>query len=195
MHPSSNLKSPTFQSPHHTRPPHCHHPTRTSHASYVGHQHNIPYNLKGKPSSTHIQPWHDSSNFLLPIGMLSTVTNKFNRNLLPMPKIANAFHMHLTSRTKFSSIVTLEIHIWVNLLSLYKVLMRLSMYNNSKSMVPFSYRDHQLLLSASTFTNWCIFLNVTTDNTNVVPQSLWPTHTSIHDIKQNIQSPLPELMK
>jgi hypothetical protein len=114
---------------------------------------------------------------------------------LPMPKTANAFHMIFTSRTKFSSIVTLEIHIWVNLLSLYKVLMRLSMYNNSKSMVPFSYRDHQLLLSASTFTNWCIFLNVTTDNTNVVPQSLWPTHTSIHDIKQNIQSPLPELMK
>jgi hypothetical protein len=30
----------------------------------VGHQHNIPYNLKGKPSSTCIQPQHDSSNFL-----------------------------------------------------------------------------------------------------------------------------------
>jgi hypothetical protein len=29
--------------------------TRTSHASNVGHQHNIPYNLKGKPSSTCIQ--------------------------------------------------------------------------------------------------------------------------------------------
>jgi hypothetical protein len=39
-------------------------PTRTSHASYVGHQRNITYNLKGKPSSTCIQLLHDSSNFL-----------------------------------------------------------------------------------------------------------------------------------
>jgi hypothetical protein len=64
IHPSSNWKPPTFQSPHCSRPLHCCHPTRTSHASYVGHQHNIPYNLKSKASSTYIQPWHDSSNFL-----------------------------------------------------------------------------------------------------------------------------------
>ncbi len=32
--------------------------------AYVGHQHNIPYDLKSKPSSTCIQPQHDSSNFL-----------------------------------------------------------------------------------------------------------------------------------
>jgi hypothetical protein len=63
MHPSSNWKSPTFQSPHHSRPQHRIRPTRTSHASYVGHQHNIPYNLKGKPSSTCIQLQHDSSHF------------------------------------------------------------------------------------------------------------------------------------
>jgi hypothetical protein len=47
-----------------SRPQHHICPTRTSHASYVDHQHNIPYNLKGKPSSTCIQLWHDSSNFL-----------------------------------------------------------------------------------------------------------------------------------
>ena len=39
-------------------------PTGTSHACYVGHQYNIPYNLKGEPSSTCFQPWHDSSNVL-----------------------------------------------------------------------------------------------------------------------------------
>ncbi len=64
MHPSSNRKSPTFQSPHCSKPRHRICPTRTSHASYVGHQHNISYNLKGQPSSTSIQLWHDSSNFL-----------------------------------------------------------------------------------------------------------------------------------
>jgi hypothetical protein len=63
MNPSSNWKSPTFQSPHRSRPRHHICSTRSSHASYVGHQHNIPYNLKGNPSSTCIQPWHDSSNF------------------------------------------------------------------------------------------------------------------------------------
>ncbi len=50
--------------PHCSRPRHCLCPTRTSHACYVGHQYNIPYNLKGKPSSTCFQPWHDSSDFL-----------------------------------------------------------------------------------------------------------------------------------
>ncbi len=64
MHPSCNWKSLMFHTPCCSRP--CHHlcPTKTSHACYVGHQHNIPYNLKGKPSSTCFQPWHDSSNFL-----------------------------------------------------------------------------------------------------------------------------------
>jgi hypothetical protein len=46
--------------------------------------------------------------------------------------------MNFASTTKFSSVVTLEIHIWVNLLSLLKVLTRLLMYNNSQSMAPFS---------------------------------------------------------
>jgi hypothetical protein len=42
LHPSRNWKSPTFQSPHCLRPQHHICSTRTSHASYVGHQHNIP---------------------------------------------------------------------------------------------------------------------------------------------------------
>jgi hypothetical protein len=46
--------------------------------------------------------------------------------------------MNFASMTKFSSIVTLEIYIWVNSLSPLKVLTRLLMYNNSQSMVPFS---------------------------------------------------------
>jgi hypothetical protein len=36
-HPSSNRKSPMFQLPHHSRPRHHICPTRTPHASYVGH--------------------------------------------------------------------------------------------------------------------------------------------------------------
>jgi hypothetical protein len=39
-------------------------------------------------------------------------------------------------------------------------------------MVPFSYSDHQLLLSASTFADCCHLLNVTIEDANVVPQSL-----------------------
>jgi hypothetical protein len=96
MHPSSNWKSPTFQLPHHSRPWHCICPTRTAHASYVGHQHNIPYNLKGKPSQLNL---HSTMTWffqlpLPPIGMPSTVINKLNHNLLPMPKTANAFCMN-----------------------------------------------------------------------------------------------------
>jgi hypothetical protein len=45
-------------------------------------------------------------------------------------------------------------------------------YNNSQSMVPFSYSDHRLLLSMSTFANCCHFLNVTIEDANVIPQSL-----------------------
>jgi hypothetical protein len=101
-----------------------------------------------------------------------------------MPKTANAFCMNSASTTKFSSVMTFAIHIWVNLLSLHKVLTRLLMYNNSQSMVPFSYSDHQLLLSMSTFANYCHFLNVTIEDTNVIPviMTLWPIHISIHDI-------------
>jgi hypothetical protein len=73
---------------------------------------------------------------------------------------------------KFSSVVTLAIHIWVNSPSLLEVLSRLSMYNDSQSMVPFLYSDHRLLLSASTFADCCHFLNVTIEDVNVVPQSL-----------------------
>jgi hypothetical protein len=65
MHPSSNRKSLMVKSPHCSWP--CHHlwPTRIfQHACYVGHQDNIPYNLKGKPSSTCFQLQHYSSNFL-----------------------------------------------------------------------------------------------------------------------------------
>jgi hypothetical protein len=40
-------------------------------------------------------------------------------------------------------------------------------------MVPFLYSNHQLLLSASTFAYYCHFLNVTIEDANVVPQSLW----------------------
>jgi hypothetical protein len=40
-------------------------------------------------------------------------------------------------------------------------------------MVPFLYSDHRLLLSASTFADCCHFLNVTIEDANVVPQSLW----------------------
>jgi hypothetical protein len=84
-HPSSDQKSTTFQLPHHSRPLHCCCLTRTSHASYVSHQHNIPYNL--------IQLRHDFSNFVHHqlAGMPSTVTNKLNHNLLLMPKTANEF--------------------------------------------------------------------------------------------------------
>jgi hypothetical protein len=47
------------------------------------------------------------------------------------------------------------------------------MYNKSQSMVPFSCSDHQLLLSVSTFANCWHFLNITIEDTNVVPLSLW----------------------
>jgi hypothetical protein len=69
--------------------------------------------------------------------------------------------------------MTLAIHIWVNRPNLLKVLSRLLMSNNSQSMPPFLYSDHRLLLSASTFADCCPFLNVTIEDANVVPQSLW----------------------
>jgi hypothetical protein len=69
--------------------------------------------------------------------------------------------------------VTLAIHIWVNWPTLLKVPSKLSMYNNSQSMVPFLYSDHQLLLSTSTFADCCHFLNATIEDANVIPQSLW----------------------
>jgi hypothetical protein len=109
---------------------------------------------------------------LPPIGMPSTVANKLNHNLLLTPKTANAFHMNSASTTKFKSIMTLAIHIWANWPCLHKVLTTLSINNNSQSMVLFSYSDHQLLLSASTFADCCHFLNITIEDTNVVPQSL-----------------------
>jgi hypothetical protein len=89
--------------------------------------------------------------------------------------------------------VTLAIHIWVNWPSLLKVLSRLSTYNNSQSMVPFSYSDHRLLLSTSTFADCCHFLNITIEDANVIPQSLW--HNDLLTLRymtsqQNIQSPL-----
>jgi hypothetical protein len=52
-------------------------------------------------------------------------------------------------------------------------LQKLLTYKNSQSMVQFLYSDHRLLLSASTFANICHFLNVTIEDANVVPQSLW----------------------
>jgi hypothetical protein len=73
-------------------------------------------------------------------------------------KNCNAFHMNSASTTKFSSIVTLAIHIWVNWPSLLKVPSKLLTYNNSQSMVPFLYSDHRLLFSASTFDDCCHFL-------------------------------------
>jgi hypothetical protein len=87
-------------------------------------------------------------------------------------KNRNAFRMNSTSTTKFSSIVTLAIHIWVNWPSLLKAPSKLLTYNNSQSMVPFLYSDHRLLLSASTFADCCHFLNVTIEDANVIPQSL-----------------------
>ena len=103
--------------------------------------------------------------------MPSTVANKLNRNLPPTLKTANVFRTNFAYTTRFSSVVTLEIHIWVNSPSLHKVLMRLLMYNNSQSMVPFSSSDHRLLLSASTFADCSHFSNVTIEDANVVPQS------------------------
>jgi hypothetical protein len=46
-------------------------------------------------------------------------------------------------------------------------------------------------LSASTFADCCHFLNVTIEDVNVVPQSLWhyDTHTSIHDITTKYPKP------
>jgi hypothetical protein len=108
--------------PHCSRPWYHICPTRTSHAIYVSHQHNIPYNLKGKPASTCIQPWHDYSNFRCCqlVQHQQSQTNSIT-NLLPMPKTANAFHMNSTSMTEFSSVVTLAIYIWVNCPSLLEV--------------------------------------------------------------------------
>jgi hypothetical protein len=103
---------------------------------------------------------------------INSCKQALNHNLPLMPKTANAFRMNFTSMTKFSSIVTLEIHIWVNWSNPHKVLSKLLMYNNSQSMVPFSYSNHRLLLSTSTFANCCHFLNITIEDTNVVPQSL-----------------------
>jgi hypothetical protein len=59
-------------------------------------------------------------------------------------------------------------------------------------MVPFLYNDHQLLLSTSTFADCCNFLNVTIEEANVVPQSLWhydPLTLRYMTSQQNIQSP------
>jgi hypothetical protein len=69
-------------------------------------------------------------------------------------------------------VLTLEIHIWVNWPSLLKVPSKLLTYNNSQSMIPFLYSDHQLLLGTSTFANCCHFLNLTIEDMNVIPQSL-----------------------
>jgi hypothetical protein len=191
MNSSSCWKSLMFQLPHCSRPCHCLCPTRTSHASYVGHQHNIAYNLKGKPNSTCFQPWF--FQLCLPqIGMPSTATNKLNHNLQLTPKTANAFCMNSTSMTKVSSIVTLDIHIWVNWKSPHKVLSKLLTYNNSLSMVPFSYSNHWLLLRASTFADCChSFVHYSWGHeccTSVIMTS-WPTHTSIHDITTKYPKP------
>jgi hypothetical protein len=81
----------------------------------------------------------------------------------------------------------------VNLLNFHKVLTRLLTCNNSQSMVPFSYSDHQLLLSVSTFTDCSHFLNITFEDANVVPQALWPydPFTPWYMMsQQNIQSSL-----
>jgi hypothetical protein len=59
-------------------------------------------------------------------------------------------------------------------------------------MVPFSSSAHRLLLSASTFADCCPFLNVTIEDANVVPQSLWHYDTltlRYMTSQQNIQSP------
>jgi hypothetical protein len=53
-------------------------------------------------------------------------------------------------------------------------------------MVPFLYSDHWLLLSASTFANYCHFLNVTIEDANVVPQSLWPYDHVLHQKENNV---------
>jgi hypothetical protein len=37
------------------------------------------------------------------------------------------------------------------------------------------------------FTDCCHFLNITIEDANVVPQSLWPLHSLIHGIQQNIK--------
>jgi hypothetical protein len=58
-------------------------------------------------------------------------------------------------------------------------------------MVPFLYSYHRLLLSTSTFADCCHFLNVTIEDANVVPQSLWHYDTLTHRYmtsQQNIQS-------
>jgi hypothetical protein len=57
---------------------------------------------------------------------------------------------------------------------------------------PFSHSNHRLLLSASTFADCCRFLNVTIEDANVVPQSLWrydPLTLRYMTSQQNIQSP------
>jgi hypothetical protein len=138
----------------------------------VGYQHNIPYNLKAQPAFNHhtILPAFFANNWYTINSQQQA--NKLNYNLPLMLKTANTFHMNFASTTKFSSIMTLENHIWVHSLSLHKVLTILLMHNNSQSMVVFSCSDHQLLLSTSTFADCCHFLNVTIEDTNVIPKSL-----------------------
>ncbi len=116
MQPSSNWKSPTSQSPCHSRPPHHTCPTRTSHASYVGHQHNIPYNLKGKPSSTCIQSQHDSSNFLCRqlLCHQQSQTNSFAICHQPRKPPTHTAWIPPPQQSFNPLWVTLVIHIWAN---------------------------------------------------------------------------------
>jgi hypothetical protein len=59
------------------------------------------------------------------------------------------------------------------LANLHKALSKSSTYNNSQSMVLFLYSTRRLLLSPSTFSDCCHFLNVTIEDANVLPhQSL-----------------------
>jgi hypothetical protein len=95
-----------------------------------------------------------------------------NHNLPLKPKTANAFCTNFASMIKSSSIVTLETHIWKKLPNVHKALSKSLTYNNYQSMVLFLSSNHRLLLSTSTFTNCCHFLNVTIEDTNVVPWSL-----------------------
>jgi hypothetical protein len=64
-----------------------------------------------------------------------SATDAENRKRIP-------HDMNSTSTTKFSSAMTLAIHIWVNWPSLLKVPSKLLTYSNSQSMVPFLYSDH-----------------------------------------------------
>ncbi len=173
LHPSSYWKSPTFQLPHYSRPQHHICPTRTSHATYVGDPHNIPYNLKGKPSLTCIQLQHDSSNFL-----------------------CHQLVCHQQSQTS-----SIAIRCWHQNCQCIphefcinnKVLIRRDIGNpyldklTKPTQGPFKIIDVQqlpinctILIQQSLTSVECInicwllpFLNVTIEDANVIPQSLW----------------------